>query len=373
VADVRGRSAFAVEAVHLRKEFPKRRRGLGFWRRWRRPDGRDGRHDEREFGNENGRREARQAGSGSSREETTVAVSDVSFAVEPGEIFGLLGPNGAGKTTTIRMLCTLLEPTSGRATVNGFDTVREASMVRRSLGTVLTGERSTYWKLTGRENLEYFAALYGLSRKDQKERAASILDRLGLADKADQLVETYSSGMKQRLALGKALLADQPILLLDEPTIGLDPAAARSIRELIRELRTEGRTILLTTHYMEEADQLCDRVAIIDQGGIIALDSPRRLKDSVGEGRSLQLEVSDWDDDADRKVRAIQGVAGVIARHAAEQEIWQVSVVTDNGPVVLAEIIAVLARSGVRIRRVQAVEPTLEDVFLKLTGKGLKS
>jgi len=364
---------YAVDAVHLRKEFPKRRKGLGLLRRLLCPDGRDVRHDEREFGNDSGGRETRQAGSGSTREETTVAVSDVSFAVQPGEVFGLLGPNGAGKTTTIRMLCTLLEPTSGSATINGYDTVREASMVRRSLGTALTGERSTYWKLTGRENLEYFAALYGLSRKEQRARATAILERLGLADKADQLVETYSSGMKQRLALGRALLAGQPILLLDEPTIGLDPAAARSIRELIRELRAEGRTILLTTHYMEEADQLCDRVAIIDQGSIIALDSPRRLKDSLGEGTSLQLEVSDWNDDASRSVSAIRGVAGITSRYAAEQEAWQVSVVTDNGPVVLAEIIAVLARSGVRIRRVQAVEPTLEDVFLKLTGKGLKS
>ncbi|HHY33838.1 MAG TPA: ATP-binding cassette domain-containing protein [Firmicutes bacterium] len=356
MADMRGRAAFAVEAIHLRKEFPKRHTRLSVWGLWMRREGRDG-----------------QTGRNGSCRQVVVAVRDVSFAVQPGEVFGLLGPNGAGKTTTIRMLCTLLEPTSGSATVNGYDTVREAPMVRRSLGTVLTGERSTYWKLTGRENLEYFAALYGLSRKEQRARATAILERLGLADKADQLVETYSSGMKQRLALGRALLAGQPILLLDEPTIGLDPAAARSIRELIRELRAEGRTILLTTHYMEEADQLCDRVAIIDQGSIIALDSPRRLKDSLGEGTSLQLEVSDWNDDASRSVSAIRGVAGITSRYAAEQEAWQVSVVTDNGPVVLAEIIAVLARSGVRIRRVQAVEPTLEDVFLKLTGKGLKS
>lgn len=363
-------SGYAVEAVHLRKEFPKRRKGPGFWPRWFRHGGQQG---EEQCRQERGQQDARQAEPQSGCREAVVAVSDVSFTVERGEIFGLLGPNGAGKTTTIRMLCTLLEPTSGRAAVNGFDTVREAHMVRRTLGTVLTGERSTYWKLTGRENLEYFAAMYGLSRKEQKERAAAVLERLGLADKADQLVETYSSGMKQRLALGKALLADQPILLLDEPTIGLDPAAARSLRALIRELRSEGRTILLTTHYMEEADQLCDRVAIIDQGSIIALDSPRRLKDSVGEGRSLQLEVSDWTDDADREVRAVQGVAGVIARHAVEQETWQVSVLMDNGSAVLAEIIAVLGRSGIRIHRVQAVEPTLEDVFLKLTGKGLRA
>lgn len=331
---------YAVEALHLRKEFPKRRRGSRFWRR--------------------------------GLVDKVVAVSDVSFSVASGEIFGLLGPNGAGKTTTIRMLCTLLEPTGGRATVNGFDTVRDPLMVRRSLGTVLTGERSVYWKLTGRENLEYFAAMYGLPRKEQKQRAAAVLKRLDLENKADQLVETYSSGMKQRLALGKALLADQPILLLDEPTIGLDPAAARSIRSLIRELREDGRTILLTTHYMEEADQLCDRVAIIDQGNIIACDSPRHLKDSIGEDRSLLLEVSDWTDEAGRRVKEVQGVTGVIARHLEEREIWQVSMLLNNGSATLADIIALLAHESVRIHKVQVVEPTLEDVFLKLTGKGLR-
>lgn len=148
------------------------------------------------------------------------------------------------------------------------------------------------------------------------------------------------------------------------PSQGVPKASERAGFLATLALRSEGRTILLTTHYMEEADQLCDRVAIIDQGSIIALDSPRRLKDSVGEGRSLQLEVSDWNDDADRQVRAVQGVAGVIARHAVEQETWQVSVLMDNGSAVLAEIITVLARSGIRIHRVQAVEPTREDVFL---------
>ncbi len=329
--------AFAVEACHLRKEFPRRRRGSGFrrgsWRGfrpgfWRRAPA-----------------------------DKVIAVSDVSFGVEPGEIFGLLGPNGAGKTTTIRMLCTLLEPTAGTATVNGFDTVRDPLMVRRSLGTVLTGERSVYWKLTGRENLEYFAAMYGLSRREQRQPAAAVLKRLALEDKADQLVETYSSGMKQRIALGKALLADQPILLLDEPTIGLDPAAARSIRSLVRELREDGRTILLTTHYMEEADQLCDRVAIIDEGSIIACDKPRHLKDSIGEGRSLLLEVSDWTEAVDLSVKAVRGATGAIARHLEEREIWQVSVLLDNGSSALADIISILSLAGVRIhaeRRVSA-------------------
>ena len=205
--------------------------------------------------------------------EPFVAVDGVSFGIRAGEIFGLLGPNGAGKTTTIRMLCTLLEPTSGTATVNGYDVRRQAHLVRQSLGAVLTGERSIYWKLTGRENLTYFAALYHIPPATARKRIAELLERLDLAGRADEYVERYSSGMKQRIAIAKALLASPPVLLLDEPTIGLDPQSARNLRELILEIQAEGRTILLTTHYMEEADQLCDRVGIIDSGTIIALDT----------------------------------------------------------------------------------------------------
>src|SRR5687768_434359 len=205
---------------------------------------------------------------------TFTAVDGVDLQIERGEIFGLLGPNGAGKSTTIRMLCTLLEPTSGTAQVNGFDVVKQANEVRRSLGTVLAGERSIYWKLTGRENLEYFAALYHIPAEIAKQRVDELIERMELKDRANELVEKYSTGMRQRIAIAKALLARPPILLLDEPTLGLDPQAARRVRELIAELKQEGHTILLTTHYMEEADQLSDRIGIIDTGKIIALDTP---------------------------------------------------------------------------------------------------
>src|ERR1044071_4562539 len=179
------------------------------------------------------------------------AVNGVDLQIERGEIFGLLGPNGAGKSTTIRMLCTLLEPTSGTAQVNAFDIVKQANDVRRRLGTVLAGESSIYWKLTGRENLEYFAALYHIPQAIAKKRVEDLLERMELKERANELVEKYSTGMRQRVAISKALLAQPPILLLDEPTLGLDPQAARRGRELIAELKQEGHTILLTTHYME--------------------------------------------------------------------------------------------------------------------------
>jgi ABC-2 type transport system ATP-binding protein len=172
--------------------------------------------------------------------EPFVAVDGVSFGIRAGEIFGLLGPNGAGKTTTIRMLCTLLEPTSGTATVNGYDVLRQTNLVRKSLGAVLTGERSIYWKLTGRENIAYFAALYHIPPAAARTRIDELLARLDLSGRADEYVERYSSGMKQRIAIAKALLANPPVLLLDEPTIGLDPQSARNLRELILEIRAEG-------------------------------------------------------------------------------------------------------------------------------------
>lgn len=208
-----------------------------------------------------------------------IAVDGLDLTIRRGELFGLLGPNGAGKTTTIRMICTLLEPTSGTVRVWAHDAGLAPTEVRRHLGVVLMGERSVYWRLTGRENLEYFAALYQVPREIAKTRITELLDRVGLTPRADDLVERYSTGMRQRLALIKAMVHDPPVLLLDEPTTGLDPQAARNIRDLIRHLhRSEEKTILLTTHYMEEADQLCERVGIIDQGRIIALDAPQALK-----------------------------------------------------------------------------------------------
>jgi ABC-2 type transport system ATP-binding protein len=304
--------------------------------------------------------------------EQSVAVDRVSFGIREGEIFGLLGPNGAGKTTTIRMLCTLLQPTSGTATINGYDIERQAGMVRQSLGAVLTGERSIYWKLSGRENLEYFAALYHLPPAVAKRRTAELLDRLGLAHRADEMVERYSSGMKQRIAIAKALLANPPVLLLDEPTIGLDPQSARNLRELILEIKQEGRTILLTTHYMEEADQLCDRVGIIDLGKIIALDTPANLKKSINQLDIMQLEVEDFDPRLTETLDDQPAVERVVARYLDAERVWSLALHTTDSRGILPRLIELIGSRAGRIRHLAIAQPSLEDVFISLTGKQLR-
>ena len=300
------------------------------------------------------------------------AVKRVNFTVSQGEIFGLLGPNGAGKTTTIKMISTLLEPTRGHIFVNGYDTVKEARKVRMSLGTVLAGERSIYWKLTARENLEYFGSLYGLSREQAKARAQQLLDRLELSKRGDELVESYSSGMKQRIALGKALMADPAILLLDEPTVGLDPQAARRLREIILELKSEGRTILLTTHYMEEADILSDRIAIIDQGQIIALAPPSELKAQLAEQRVIELVVRGLTEEVEARLRTVTHVERVLAHYDEAQENWRLTVHSSNSSTTVGDLIQVLTQAAVQIQNVNVKEPTLEDVFIHLTGKSLR-
>jgi ABC-2 type transport system ATP-binding protein len=300
------------------------------------------------------------------------AVNGVDLQIQRGEIFGLLGPNGAGKSTTIRMLCTLLEPTSGTARVNGFDVVTQANDVRRSLGTLLAGERSIYWKLTGRENLEYFAALYHIPQTIAKKRVDELLERMELRERANELVEKYSTGMRQRVAIAKALLARPPILLLDEPTLGLDPQAARNLRELIAQLKQEGHTILLTTHYMEEADQLSDRIGIIDTGKVIALDTPEGLKRRIDQKEVIRLEVTGWQDYIGEKLRALSEVSSLVARKQGEADLWEVNLQSNNSRAVLPKLVENIGQNGTRLVNMNIVKPSLEDVFIHLTGKALR-
>jgi ABC-2 type transport system ATP-binding protein len=300
------------------------------------------------------------------------AVAGVSLQIKQGEIFGLLGPNGAGKTTTIRMLCTLLEPTSGSAHVNGFDIVKQATQVRQNLGTVLAGERSIYWKLTGRENLEYFAALYHIPPASAKERIEELLQRMELVDRANELVEKYSTGMKQRIAISKALLARPPILLLDEPTLGLDPQAARRVRELITEFKNEGHTILLTTHYMEEADQLSDRIGIIDQGKIIALDTPTALKGRIQQKDVIHMEITGWHNNMAAPLQQLPGVDNLVTRHLGTESLFEVSLHAQNSREIMPGIISNVNKNGTQLVNMNIVKPSLEDVFISLTGKQLR-
>ncbi|NMB89806.1 MAG: ABC transporter ATP-binding protein [Chloroflexi bacterium] len=217
---------------------------------------------------------------------TTVAVEDISLGVRQGELFGLLGPNGAGKTTTVKMLTTLLLPSAGSARILGFDVVRQTQAVRRRIGFTFGGARGLYGRISALDNLRYFAELYGLEPPLARRRIPELLELVGLDQRGNDRVETFSSGMQQRLHLARALLHDPELIFLDEPTVGIDPVGARELRAIVKRLSQQGKTILLTTHYMAEAEELCERIAIVKAGRIIALDTPEALKQRIsGESR----------------------------------------------------------------------------------------
>jgi len=298
------------------------------------------------------------------------AVDGIDLVVEPGEIFGLLGPNGAGKTTTMKMLATLLIPTSGTIRVLGIDPLTRPREVRARLGAMLSGERSLYWKLTGRENLEYFAALYHVPPRETKTRIANVLAAVKLADRADDYVERYSTGMRQRLALARALLPNPPLVVLDEPTVGLDPQASRDLRDRVRELKAQGRTVLLTTHYMEEADQLCDRVAIIDHGRIVALDTPAALKRTIRAEEVVHLEIAlDGDE---RPVIDRLARSATVARSERSNGTLAVTAHCASARDFVPAAFDAARSTGATIRHVEVVPVTLEDVFLAVTGRALR-
>ena len=304
------------------------------------------------------------------RRERFSAVDGIDLRVETGEIFGLLGPNGAGKTTTMKMLATLLIPTSGSIRVLGIDPLERPRDVRARLGAMLSGERSLYWKLTARENLEYFAALYHVSPNQTRARIERALAAVNLSDRADDYVERYSTGMRQRLTLARALLPDPPLVILDEPTVGLDPQASRDLRDRVRELRAQGRTVLLTTHYMEEADQLCDRVAIIDHGRIVALDTPAALKRTIRAEEVVHLELGI--DGDDRTVLEHLGRMATVARSERTNGTLAVTAHCASARDFVPAAFDAARSAGATIRHVEVVPVTLEDVFLSLTGRAIR-
>ena len=305
------------------------------------------------------------------RRERFRAVDGIDLRVERGQIFGVLGPNGAGKTTTMKMLATLLEPTEGGARVLGYDVVREAREVRRRMGAVLSDGRSLYWKLTARENLEYFAALYHVPAADASARIATALQAVKLDDRSDDYVERYSTGMRQRLVLARALLPDPELLLLDEPTVGLDPQSARDLRDRVRDLRAQGRTVLLTTHYMEEADQLCDLIAIVDHGHVVALDTPAGLKRTIAAVEVVHLEIASGAGDAALLAR-LERAAGSLARQERDDGILQVTAHVRSARDFVPMAFDAARAEDAAIQHVEVVPVTLEDVFISLTGRALR-
>ncbi|HEU5329649.1 MAG TPA: ABC transporter ATP-binding protein [Thermomicrobiales bacterium] len=303
-----------------------------------------------------------------------VAVDEVSFAVPRGTIFGLLGPNGAGKTTTIKMLATLLAPTGGRATVGGRDVVRDDEAVRRQLGVVLGGDRGLYAKLSARDNLRYFGALYGLTSAAIARRVDEVLELVNLRDRAGDRTEGFSRGMKQRLHLAKALLHEPPILILDEPTIGLDPASAVDLRRAVAAL-VPARTVLLTTHDMHEADQLCREIAIVDHGRIVAQGTPDELKALVaGERRVIVSTARALNGRAaiiGDELRRLTGVRGV-NQLTTERGGSELTLLCTDTAATLDGALATLRTHGAAIDGVRVVEPTLEDAFLAIAGRSFE-
>lgn len=295
------------------------------------------------------------------------AVKGISFNIKEGEIFSLLGPNGAGKTTTISMLSTLYAPTSGDATIAGHSVTKNPMAVRNAIG-VVPQDLALYEDLTARENLTFWGQMYGLSGTALKNRVEEVLGQIGLVDKAKDRVKTYSGGMKRRVNIGVGLLHKPKLLFMDEPTVGIDPQSRRAILDTVKDLNKQGMTVLYTTHYMEEAEELSDRVGIIDHGELIALGTQKELTKQVGETETLLLHISE-NEDPEALVASFKGIKGVLEANAVNHEI---SVITPSAADVMAPVVTKANERGIKIHSIDIREPNLEAVFLHLTGRALR-
>lgn len=295
------------------------------------------------------------------------AVKGISFDIQEGEIFSLLGPNGAGKTTTISVLSTLFAPTAGDAVVGGHSVVKEPMAVRRLIG-VVPQDLAIYDELSARENLSFWGQMYGLRGKALKTRIDEVLEQIGLSERANSRVKTYSGGMKRRVNIGVGLLHKPRLLFMDEPTVGIDPQSRRAILDSVKDLNRQGMTVLYTTHYMEEAQELSDRVGIIDHGELIALGTQKELTRQVGENDTLVLDTGEGEDGAAlaEVVRALPGV------RRAEVTDHAITIIAPEAEEVLAPVITRANEMGIKIRSVAIQEPNLEAVFLHLTGRALR-
>jgi len=295
------------------------------------------------------------------------AVKGISFDIKEGEIFSLLGPNGAGKTTTISVLSTLYAPTGGDALVGGHSVSKEPMAVRQLIG-VVPQDLAIYDELTARENLSFWGQMYGLRGKALKTRMDEVLEQIGLSDKANNRVKTYSGGMKRRVNIGVGLLHKPRLLFMDEPTVGIDPQSRRAILDSVKELNKQGMTVLYTTHYMEEAQELSDRVGIIDHGELIALGTQSELTRQVGENDTLILRLGEGED-AEALAAAVRSLPGVLKADVTD---GAVTVIAPEAEVILAQAVTKANEVGVKIRSVEIQEPNLEAVFLHLTGRALR-
>ena len=295
------------------------------------------------------------------------AVKGVSFYIEEGEIFSLLGPNGAGKTTTISMLSTLYTPTSGDATIGGHSITKDPMGVRCIIG-VVPQDLALYEDLTARENLIFWGQMYNLSGKALHARVDEVLEQIGLTDKAKDRVKTYSGGMKRRVNIGVGLLHKPRLLFMDEPTVGIDPQSRRAILDTVKDLNKQGMTLLYTTHYMEEAEELSNRVGIFDHGEMIAIGTQKELTQQVGEAETLILHIGE-NDDSEALAKTLKDIQGVQQATAVDHE---VSVVCAEAEDVLAAVVTKANDRGIKIRSIDIREPNLEAVFLNLTGRALR-
>ena len=298
------------------------------------------------------------------RFDSFTAVNNVSFTVEEGEIFGFLGPNGAGKTTTIKMLTTLLHPTNGSASIAGYSIIENKNEVRKEIGVVFQ-DPALDTELTGRENLDYHARIYGISRMERDKRISDVLSLVDLEEKKDVLVKYYSGGMKRRLEIARGLMHHPKVLFLDEPTLGLDSQTRRAIWEYIREMNeTEGTTIFLTTHYMEEADILCDRIGIIDHGRILVVDKPASLKNTVGND---VIKVTS--DDNPKLYMILKDISWV---ENCEKHGDTIVIGVEKGDEKIPMVFDIARRNDIRITSINLHKPTLDDVFLHFTGRMIR-
>jgi ABC-2 type transport system ATP-binding protein len=296
------------------------------------------------------------------------AIDGISFEIERGQFFGLLGPNGAGKTTTIGILTTRVLPTGGRAIVDGIDVERDPVAVKRRIG-VCPQANNLDRSLTGRENLVFHAEYFGIGKRVRERRAQELLERFQLEERADEKPTVYSGGMAQRLKIARALMHDPAILFLDEPTTGLDPQARRAIWDLLREFNAKGQTIFLTTHYMEEADQLCQRIAIMDKGRLLEMNTPSKLKAGVPGGYLIELQVQSSDGEVNSLASALPALAGVVDVKVQNNLI---RIYADKVEGLLANAMRVAGELGVMVTDAHVSEPSLENLFLHLTGRSLR-